>query len=206
MAEFPTPVWAKGLRSFFGLANYFRDHVRHNADDMERPMRDILTKHDRSKKFQWSELAERRFREMQVAIRDCAKLYFLNDDPDAQIILHLIMDTVHIYVRLMANVSIPYCSWVGASMVLSWVWKLRIKNTALEKFQYLLYKKHFILETDNKNLTFLDTVTSSRVYRWKLTIQQYAFKVRHVVGELNVVADVFSRYVLDNHNTKAYPI
>ena len=87
MAEFTTPVWAKGLRSFFGLANYFRDHVRHHADDMERPIRDVLTKHDRSKKFQWSELAERSYREMQVAIHDCAKLYFLKDDPDAQIIL-----------------------------------------------------------------------------------------------------------------------
>jgi hypothetical protein len=39
------------------------------------------------KKFQWSELAERGFLEMQVAIHDCAKLYFLKDDPDAQIIL-----------------------------------------------------------------------------------------------------------------------
>ncbi len=47
VAEFPTPVGAKGLR---GLANYFRDHVRHYAD-MERPMRDVLTKHDKSKKF-----------------------------------------------------------------------------------------------------------------------------------------------------------
>jgi hypothetical protein len=27
VAEFPTPVGAKGLRSFLGLANYFRDHV-----------------------------------------------------------------------------------------------------------------------------------------------------------------------------------
>jgi hypothetical protein len=86
VAEFPTPVGAKGLRSFLGLANYFRDHVRHYAD-MERPMRDVLTKHDKSKKFQWSELAERGFREMQVAIRDCAKLYFLKDETDAQIIL-----------------------------------------------------------------------------------------------------------------------
>ena len=50
-------------------------------------MRDVLTKHDKSKKFQWSELAERGFREMQVAIRDCTKLYFLKDEPDAQNIL-----------------------------------------------------------------------------------------------------------------------
>ena len=48
VAEFSTPVGAKGLRSFLGLAYYFRDHVRHYAD-MER---DVLTKHDKSKKFQ----------------------------------------------------------------------------------------------------------------------------------------------------------
>ena len=88
VAEFPTHDGAKGLRSFLGLANYFRDHVRHYAD-MERPMRDVLTKHDKSKKFQWSELAERGFRVMQVAIRNCTKLYFLKDEPDAQIILWL---------------------------------------------------------------------------------------------------------------------
>jgi hypothetical protein len=54
VAEFPTPVGAKGLRSFLGLANCFRDHVPHYAD-VERPMQDVLTKHDKSKKFQWSE-------------------------------------------------------------------------------------------------------------------------------------------------------
>jgi hypothetical protein len=72
VAEFSTPVGAKGLRSFVGLANYFRDHVRHYAD-MVHPMWDVLTKHDKSMKFQWSELAERGFLEMQVAIRNCAK-------------------------------------------------------------------------------------------------------------------------------------
>ena len=59
VAEFSLPLGAKGPRSFLGLANYFRDRrVRHYAD-IERPMREVLTKHNNSKKFQWSELAER---------------------------------------------------------------------------------------------------------------------------------------------------
>ena len=44
------------------------------------------------------------------------------------------------------------------------------------------------------------------MYRWKLAIQRYDFNIRHAVGELNVVADAFSRCVFDNHSTKAYPI
>ena len=107
VAEFPTPVGAKGLRSFLGLANYFHDHVRHYTD-MERPMRDVLTKHDKSKKFQRSELAERGCREMQVAIRNCAKWYFLKDGPDAQIILRTDASDygLRIFVRLLMNASI----------------------------------------------------------------------------------------------------
>ena len=90
-------------------------------------------------------------------------------------------------------------------------WKTQDKECgaiykALEKFQYLLYNQHLILETDNKNLTLLSTATSSRVYRWKLAIRRYAFNIRHVVGQLNVVADAFSRCVFDNHSTKASPI
>ena len=77
---------------------------------------------------------------------------------------------------------------------------------ALVTFQYLLYNRHFILETGNKNLTFLNTATSSQVYRWKLAIQRYAFNIRHVVGDFNVVTDAFSRCVFDNHSTKAYLI
>ena len=102
VAEFSTPVGAKGLRSFLGLANYFHVHVRHYAD-MERPMRDVLTKHDKSKKFQWSELAERGCREIQVAIRNCAKWY-----PDAQIILRTDASDygLRIFVRLLMNASI----------------------------------------------------------------------------------------------------
>ena len=80
-------------------------------------------------------------------------------------------------------------------------WKTQDKECgaiykALEKFQYLLYNRHFILETDNKNLTFLNKATSSGVYRWKLATQRYVLNIRHVVGELNVdFCDVYSTII-----------
>ena len=73
---------------------------------MERPIHDVLTKHDKSKKFQWSELAERGFREMQLAIRNCAKLYFLKDDPNAQIILRTDASDNGYGVKLLVNGNI----------------------------------------------------------------------------------------------------
>ncbi len=202
VVEFPTPVGAKGLRSFLGLANYFRDHVRHYVD-MERPMWDILAKHDKSKKFQWTELAEGGFLEMQVAIRDCAKLYFFKDDPDAQIILRTDASDYEYgayLCQVVGDRKYPVLSmsksFHGAELNCGAIYK------ALEKFQYLLYNQHFILETDNNYLTFLNTATSSsRVYRWELAIQRHAFNIIHVVGKLNVESCVF-----DNHSTKAYPL
>ena len=184
----------------------------HHYADMMRPMRDVLTKHTRSSSGP-SELAERRFREMQVALRDCAKLYFLKDIPDAQIILRTDASDYGYGAYLCQVVGereYPVLfmskSFHGAELN----WKTQDKECgavykALEKFQYLLYNRHFILETDNKNLTFLNTATSSRLYRWMLAIQRYAFNIRHVVGELNVVANAFSRCVFDNHSTKAFP-
>ena len=37
--EFPTPTNSKQLRSFLGLANYFRDHIIREFSSLDRPMR-----------------------------------------------------------------------------------------------------------------------------------------------------------------------
>ena len=62
---------------------------------------------------------------------------------------------------------------------------------------YLLHSRPFVLQTDSRNLTFLNNATSSRVYRWKLAIQRYDFTIEHIPGANNVVADAFSRLVPD---------
>jgi hypothetical protein len=89
VAEFPTPVGAKGLRSFLGLANYFRDHVRHNAD-MERPIKRSLRNmiSPRSSNGPSSQNAD------FVKCRSyCAPM-------------HMITTTVPIYVRWLVNANI----------------------------------------------------------------------------------------------------
>ena len=78
-AEFPTPLGAKELQSFLGLANYFRNHVRFYAD-IKRPMREVLTKHKEI-------LMHNRIGGAWLLRHAGAKLYFLKDDPDAQIVL-----------------------------------------------------------------------------------------------------------------------
>ena len=213
VAQFPTPLGAKGLRSFLGLANYFRDHVQFYAS-MEAPLRSVLTHADKTKKFIWTTAAETAFLDMQTAIRKCAKLYFLIDAEGAVIILRTDASDYGYgayLCQLIGDREYPVLFLSRSFHKHELKWKTQDKECfaiykALEKFQYLLYNRQFVLETDSKNLTFLNNAISSRVYRWKLAIQRYDFRIKHIPGETNVVADAFSRCVFDEHSTATFPV
>ena len=51
----------------------------------------------------------------------------------------------------------------------------------------------FTLYTDHANLVYLNVPPSSKVLRWKMTMQESNFRLFHIPGEKNVVADGFSR-------------
>ena len=63
LGDFPLPKTAKTLRSFLGLADYFRRHIENYAS-MELPMRGVLTRYDKSRKFEWTPEAEEAFKAM----------------------------------------------------------------------------------------------------------------------------------------------
>jgi len=52
-----------------------------------------------------------------------------------------------------------------------------------------------MLYTDNKSSSFLHkcALTSNRVARWVIELQQYDIQIRHVTGPSNYLADVLSR-------------
>ncbi len=64
---------------------------------------------------------------------------------------------------------------------------------ALKKWRHLLLDRPFVLQTDCRNLSFLDKESDSKVLRWLTTFQEYEFEVQHVAGKDNFVADSFSR-------------
>jgi hypothetical protein len=66
---------------------------------------------------------------------------------------------------------------------------------ALDRFKVYVYGHKIILCTDNKSLTFLHkcVITSNRVARWMLNVQEYDIEIRHIKGVQNHLADVLSR-------------
>ena len=67
---------------------------------------------------------------------------------------------------------------------------------SLQKFRIYVYGRKIKLYTDSQALTFLNrcVITSNRVARWLLAIQQYDIEICHIKGANNVLADILSRY------------
>ena len=66
---------------------------------------------------------------------------------------------------------------------------------SLMKLEHLIRDRPFILKTDNRNLTYLNTNHREKIKRWKIAIQHYDFQVLHIPGVDNIEADAFSRLI-----------
>ena len=72
-------------------------------------------------------------------------------------------------------------------------------------FDAYLITHPFIIETDHKALTFLNTAdhNNGRLARWAMRLQPYSFNIRYRPGPLNVNADVLSRVFEDEEEEKS---
>jgi hypothetical protein len=66
---------------------------------------------------------------------------------------------------------------------------------ALHRFRIYIYGRKVTLFTDNKALSFLHrcVITSNRVARWVVQIQEYDLEIRDIKGAQNHLADIPSR-------------
>jgi hypothetical protein len=67
-----------------------------------------------------------------------------------------------------------------------------------KEFKGMLWGQKIIVYTDHENL-FQDalSLTSDRVYRWRLLLEEYGPKIRYIRGIDNTVADALSRLEYD---------
>ena len=65
----------------------------------------------------------------------------------------------------------------------------------IEKFRKYLYGVEFLLETDHKPLSYLQTakVLNPRIMRWAMRLQPYRFRIVAIRGQDNLGADYLSR-------------
>ena len=66
---------------------------------------------------------------------------------------------------------------------------------AIEKFRHYLIGKPFILKTDNRVLTYLQsthTSKSRKLLNWALKLSEFVFKIVHILSKNNGISDCLS--------------
>jgi cleavage and polyadenylation specificity factor subunit 1 len=192
------PTYAKELRSFLGLASFFREHVRDFTKEA-KPLQAMLGEYEKKRKLVWSPQAEQAFENVKLAIRKCPKLFFVNDN--APIFLHTDASDYGLGAYLFQVIDggeIPI-QFMSKSLTVDEVkWSTIEKECyaivfSLDKFHYLLSDRPFTIRTDHDNLRYINDPPSPKVRRWKIAMQGYDCIIEHIPGKNNIAADGFSR-------------
>jgi hypothetical protein len=212
--NFPIPKTKKQVKSFIGLANYFREHIRNHSTRIQ-PLQKLVDGYDKrhaNQAIKWEEEHTAAFEDMKRAIDECPLLWFMEDE--SPIYLETDASDYGIGAYLYQKVSkedgtfedrpIGFISKSIPADRTSWDIPKKEGYAifyALQKWEYLLRDRQFTIRTDHENLTRLraDHGTSKMVKRWFMAYQEFdIIDWEHVKGENNAIADALSRLVADH--------
>ena len=195
----PRPQTKKQLRSFLGLAGYYRKFVP-NFSAIAVPLTD-RTKKKLPNIVQWEEPQELAFQTLKAALAnapilhlpDVEKPFILRTDASGTGIGGVLMQEVgnqKFPVAYASKKLLPreknYSTIEKECLAVVW---------AVQKFEPYLYGREFVLEVDHEPLRSMKNgkVANGRVMRWSLALQQYRYRVEAIKGKDNVGADYLSR-------------
>jgi transposase InsO family protein len=198
IVQLPPPRNAKGVKSFLGMAGYFRQFIE-NFAEKSAPLTYLTRK---SVEFVWTAECQAAFDNIKQALvsAPCLRL----PDWSRPFILHVDWSKVAVgcYLsqedeggaeypvafasRLLTPTEQRYAPLEGECLALVW---------ATHKYRYYLHGRRFKVYTDHKSLEWLQRTRfdNNKVERWALRLQEFNFEIVYKQGEQNVVADCLSR-------------
>jgi hypothetical protein len=207
--NFPRPENMKSVKSFLGLANYFRDHIKNHSTRVQ-PLQDLVegyTKALARRAVNWTTECDLAFNDIRQAIDECPLLWFVDDHSPIFLKTDASDYGIGAYLYQVVTgddgkeVEHPI-GFISKSLVSGHdSWDIPMKEGfaifyALRKWEYLLRDRKFTILTDHENLTRLRTERNANkmVTRWFMAYQEYdIIDWVHVPGVENEVPDSFSR-------------
>ena len=200
LADLQTPKGPTQLRSFLGLANYFRAFIPRYAETA-KPLTRLCSD---KVQFEWSPAAETAFLALKAAVMEAPMLHHL--DYNLPIVLRTDASMAGVGAMLLQSVNgreCPVCFVSKAFTETEARWSTIEQEAYAVVYGVLSLSHHllghkFTVQTDHRNLLYLEKATAPKLVRWRLRLQEFDFDIEHVPGATNTVADALSRcFVVD---------
>lgn len=195
--DFPIPKNVKKVQSFLGMTNYYRRFVRRYSH-IAKPLSRLCKK---NQPFVWTDLCQRAFDRLKSALIEDVTLAF----PDFEQTFYITTDASDYAVGgVLSQGDIPndrpICFFSKtlneAQRRYSTTHKeLLAMVECVRAFRPYVWGRFFVMITDHKALCYLFSMRDcgSRLFRQKIELLDYNFKVIHRPGSMNSVADALSR-------------
>ncbi|CAN0088195.1 unnamed protein product, partial [Heterosigma akashiwo] len=194
----PIPTTPKELKSFLGLANYFRAYLPYLAH-AAAPLYNLTHRSDDD--FHWTDVEDRAYEKVKKLLERELMLHAFDETKD----IHVYVDASKVAIagvilqegKLISSVSRtlskPERKWHIIELE-----ALAVRYT-LQKLRHFLHGRKFLCFTDHKPLLQIwkkaAKIENVRLLTSVLSVTEYDFELLHIPGEENVLADYGSRNI-----------
>ena len=191
--DWPTPKNVSEVRSFHGLASFYRRFVK-NFSTLASPLTEVIKK---NVGFKWGKEQEQAFEQLKFQLTHAPLLSLPNFDKTFEIDCDA--SGVGIGAVLMQEGKpLAYFSEKLSGATLNYPTydkEMYALVRALKTWQHYLWAKEFVIHYDHESLKFLkgQHKLNKRHARWIEFLETFPYVIRYKKGKENVVADALSR-------------
>lgn len=199
--KFPIPSTIKQVKSFLGLAGYYRRFIK----DFSKITKPLVNLTKKNIPFVWCPFCDEAFNLLRSLLSnppilkypDFDQMFFLTCDA-SDIAIGAVLSQMHenqdlpiAFASRSLNSAENHYSTIEKEL-LAIVW-------AVKHYRPYLYGRSFTLITDHQPLTWLNGLKNptSRLMRWRVELDEYDFVVKYKPGKQNVIADALSRIKIE---------
>ena len=192
------PINVKQVRSFMGMANFFRRYLPRLAEQA-RPLTRLTGKHA---KFEWGPVEQKAFDDIKFTLTTPPTLKYPDPNREFELWCDASSESLGAVLIQRDENDVPhpvhYLSHQLSKQQQKWPIIERECFAivfALRKMKTILWGRQFVIYSDHAPLSYIHSaqMKNAKVQRWALEISDYGGTVTHVQGKANSVADFLSR-------------
>lgn len=203
--DYTTPKSVKQVSRFIGMVSFFSKYIPNYAE-IASPLNDLRKK---KAKFKWTEQCESSFKKLKDCISNPPVLRMIDFEKELILMCDASQSAAGSCLMQIENgvkLPIAYFSkrFSTRELLMSTYEKEALSAIlSIEKFHEYLCHKPFLLLVDNHALswTLSHWRKLGRLGRWVERILSLPFRVEHVAGKDNCIADALSRLFEENKDT-----